>query len=180
MAVDAAQRDRVVRQRDVERGADRERAVPQVLVPAAPEDPLARRATGRGGRHRGDRVGLARDAAQRHALERGAEPGEVAVGVDQPRRDRAAREVDDARRGAGERAHLGVVTDRDDAAVADRHGARARPRRVHRDHVAADEDEVGRRRGGRGAVGAAARGEPGQGDDGDDGDDDGRGDGEQA
>ena len=76
-------------------------------------------------------------------LEIDAEAVEVAVRVDQAgRHRRAARARSRGVVGPIERAHLGVVADRDHAAPRDRDRAsRARLRRIHRADVAADQDE---------------------------------------
>src|SRR5947207_6902906 len=63
------------------------------------------------------------------------------VGIDQPRDNSTAAEIDDAGRGTGQRANV-VRADRDDFAITHRQGLRGR--RVINDDLAVEKDGVGK------------------------------------
>jgi hypothetical protein len=66
----------------------------------------------------------------------------MGVGIVQARCRRAALEVDQIDSWTGGRADLVVIADRDDVAGPNGDGGCGRPRRVHRHHVAVEEDEI--------------------------------------
>ena len=95
VAVDADERDRMIRRRAIERGAGRKApARPEVLVPAAAGDPLAARAVAPRARPRAGRSPPRSRAAQRRASAGPRQVHQVPVRVDEPGQHRAPAEVE--------------------------------------------------------------------------------------
>jgi len=128
-------------------------------VPAAAADPLPCRRLGDGGGHAGDDLLPARRAGERELEVGPADPLEVGVALDEAGDREAAGELDHAGRGADPGRDLLPRAERHDAAVG--HGERLGfgTGRIHGDDPAALQDELGRRRVGRGRGGREEEGE---------------------
>ena len=119
------------------------------LVPAAGDDePAARRPRSRGRADPRQRFGQRPRADPVHlGAERQRGAHGVQMRVDEPRDDRAAAELDDARGRAREAANLRRAAERQDLAVANRERFAQRRLRVDGDDLAVEQHEVGRLRG---------------------------------
>jgi hypothetical protein len=114
------------------------------LVVAPTADPRARRLPG-GALAHGLLERRDRPHAQRLAVDgalREAEAGQMRVGVDEARQERAAAQLDHARARAGERAYVRVAAHGKDAAVRHRHRRHHVVRRVDGVGPTADEDQL--------------------------------------
>ena len=141
--------DGIVRSRRFELGLRRPAALRELqLVPAAGDDEPAARRPARGGalirasassqRPRADPVDLGAEGKSRtHGVQ---------VRVDEPRDDRAAAELDDARVGPRKAANLGRAAERQNLAVANRERLAQRRVGIDGDDLAVEQHEVGRLR----------------------------------
>ncbi len=144
MAVDPGQPDRVIGNRLREELVSGEGLVgPTVLIPAAAAQPGPGRQPAGSRTHPPDDLVVARRAVEIDLVELLSEAGEMGVGVDQPRRDGASGEVDQAGRGAAQGGGPRVVPEVDDAAAAHRQAALDRLGRLNRVEHAVHQDEVG-------------------------------------
>ena len=145
VAIDPREEHRVVGRHRVERVPGWPGGVgPVVLVPRAPEDPLARRGLAHAFLHHPDDLREAGRAAQVEPLEALAEPGEVTMGVVEARDDRPAAGIDDTGRGAPPPERAGVVAHEGDAGAVDRDRRGPRVPGVDGVHEGVVHDQIGR------------------------------------
>ena len=116
----------------------------ETLVPAPPDDPLARR----GGLHprrdpRHDRGNVA-SVIELHFAQHSSRHQQMVVGVDQSRHHRCPAQILDPRPRSRQRPHLVITANRHEAAIANGHRRRFRLVVINGMDAAIDEHHIGR------------------------------------